>query len=211
MYVMMDTEVMYPMSAVIGVCSQKYFIIFGDKRLVRFDPRSANVSELVSDDFPKVFRVNRNVAFGATGLLSSRNEDLQRPLLRLANKALASLQDVKECLVQYLQSSDFDFVRNYVVGGKLPDGTCGVYELQWDPITHEVREKYVRPHAAETKITMLLPGLAVGKSDYFLSRIQEALSVTYVDEALPKLLAIIGEVADCDPSVGRTGTVVTIL
>lgn len=210
MYVMMSTEVVCSMSVVISVCAQNYFVILGDNRLVRFDPRSAMIPELVSDDYNKVFRVNQSVAFGVTGVLSSHDEDLQEPLLRLRNKNVASIHEVKDCLVQQVRDISFQFVRNYIVGGKLADGTFGVYDLHWDPKHQQMEETYTHVDSAMTKISLSLPGLAMSKYEHFLSRVQEALSVKRLDEALPKLCAIIGEVADCDPSVGCKETVITI-
>ncbi|MPM09838.1 hypothetical protein SDC9_56161 [bioreactor metagenome] len=116
------------MSAIIAVVGSNFCTFASDSRLVQLD-RSMNNIGVKSDRFLKIFRINHNLIYGASGTMEI-NDDLLAPFSGVVRKHLTMSQAKNLVVAHMVQNRDILPVRNVLLGGKNEMGKFIIYEIQ---------------------------------------------------------------------------------
>lgn len=192
------------MSAIIGICSSKFCLFVADRRMVNFRNGAINVT---SDDTDKVFQLNENVVFGATGVFDEKEEfltpfncfsDFKNVTLDMALNAIrdytvANFQIIKSCKA-----------RNYILGGK-QDGQYYMCVAHYNSKTETFELNTCAPTDDDVKYQILLPLNAMPFENDIKSEMASIFDNTHtVDQLIIESVKLIAKIADIDFTVGKT-------
>ncbi len=204
-------KVWFNVSAVICVCGTNFCTLWGDTR------RTINIgTDLVfeNDTTEKVFKLNSRVVYGVTGLFK-KDETVLTPVASIKNMETASLKDVKNAVLSYLETrkdGEMGLPANFVIGGKDSSGVFCVYEIHFNIETREVEVTARRPTIFKNFATsVLLPHKAAGFLDYYFEQLGNAVNTCRTHkELLQRVSRIAASIADLDDTVNRKITSVTV-
>lgn len=198
------------MSAIIGVCGSNFCSLIADtRRTTNYD----GVYVPTDDSTQKIFRMNDNLIFGATGYYNF-GEAILAPFDGLDTSKM-NKDTALQSILDYLEQKKFiiPMMRNYIIGYKDASGTFGLCDIHMNFETYkpEVTEKRIH-HGNDFAISCLLPPKVSLKQTYYLDLVGQAVKLSKTnDELYQYVAAIIRDIADIDDSVGKTVRVVSIL
>lgn len=204
---MLATGVWCKVSAIIAVCGNNFCSFIADTRRVI---SSGDRFLFGDDDTQKIFKLNSNVLYGMTGLYDTHSSILAA-VSAIQDLSHACVDDVKDCVLDYIEAHKYAIIkRNYLVGGKMPDGTFRVYEIRFDPKAKRADVEVRAPLSnvlANGKstfgISLCLPDKATEHQKFYMSKVEDAiLSSRTHGEILQKAAGVIGLIAKKDDTVG---------
>ena len=196
------------MSAIIAICGSNFCSFIADTRRV---VSSGDRFVFADDSTQKIFKLNDHVLYGMTGLYDVHSSVLDA-VSAMQDLSCACVDEVKECVLHYIEAHQHGIIkRNYLVGGKMPDGTFRVYEIRFDPKTKRADVEVRAPLSnvlANGKstfgISLCLPDKAAGHKNFYMSKVEDAILSSHThSEMLQKAAGVIGLISKVDDSVGQ--------
>lgn len=199
-------------SAIIGVCSNNFCAFLADNRRVSYVKDGIRFED---DDTQKIFRLNDSILYGMTGVYAA-DETISDAIQAIKNVKHATIDDIRDTVLDYLKERKYSIPpsRNYLIGGKMPNSSFRIYEIHMNFETFSPEVSVRAPLASALTsgkvtfgISCLLPEKARERKDYFLGRVEQAItSSTTLNEMLRKAAGVIGDIAKIDDSVGSNVT-----
>ena len=194
------------MSAIIGVCGVKFCAFIADMRVVTIDENDNE--NFANDNTQKIFKLNDNVLFGATGRFN-RSEDFFSPLRRFSNfKGLtitAVCAAVKEYMYGNMDILKRNKARTYLIGGKDSSGTYTLRIIKYDAANNKIVYEDRTPMSAKTtSYALALPAQAQLQEPKFTLMLHGVIkNSTSVQHVADGARAIIREIAKVDSTVSE--------
>ena len=198
------------MSAIVAVCGTNFCSFVADTRKT---VNSGNGWAVENDHTDKIFKLNDHILFGATGIYQKKETILSA--LKCIDSAKATINDVITACLQHLEFIRFDplVVRNYLVGGKMPDGKFSIYEISLNPATRnvELSARTPIPPASNFAISYCFPPKIANRKNDYVSFIERAIMTSRSHkEMLSKIAEIIGSISSVDNTVGQNISALSI-
>lgn len=190
------------MSAIIGVCGENFCTFFADSRKIE---SVGSEFQVANDNTKKIFKFNKKVLFGATGLFR-KDEEMLSPFKGINRKKMTA-DDVLRATQLYanklVNNSESPLLaRNYLIGGKFSGRFC-VHEVHINPETREVALSLKQPVHNEFGISVCLPRGLSSQVNRWTSRVEACIKSSRThDEMVKKVKSVINEMAKVDTSVG---------
>lgn len=216
MCVIMGGGVLQGMSVVIGVCGPDFCTFYADGRRVVNDHSAPNGIRVVGDDrFPKVFKLNPRVLYGAAGWFDM-DTDLRDPVQSIPDIQNASVRVVKQAVVNYLKkekSNSRILPHSFLIGGKNRDGSFSMFEIALDRQNDRVSVMDRSPSLPRNNfgLSMMLPINDQQVAQRMVSKTGELiLQSKSLDELDRNMSAIIYSISQMDEAVGPSALKVSV-
>lgn len=213
MCVIIGDGVIFNMSTIISVCNRNYCILLADQRKCMTE---GGVWAPFDEHYQKIYKLNQNILFGATGMFSSR-ETIMSPFESVGDLNCLSIDECVQLLADYMISSDtyreVEIPRNYILGYRNPTTGFGICEIKRNPITWEVEiNRRIPPSDSNDFITScFLPKILPQEREIIQSKIQDALIKNNdINDAIYDLIRIIGYIATKSITVNNNVTVLSL-
>ncbi len=194
------------MSAIIGVCGVEFCAFIADMRVVTIDENDNE--KFANDNTQKIFKLNDNVLFGATGRFN-RSEDFFSPLKCFSTFNGLTITAVCTAVKEYMSGNMGILKRNkartYLIGGKGSSGTYTLRVIKYDATNNKiVDEDYTPPSAVTTSYALALPTQAKLQEPRFTLMMGEVIrNATTVQEVADGAKLVIREIAKVDSTVSE--------
>ena len=220
MLAMIKDGVWSGLSAVIGICSDNFCSLLADtRRVVSSGSAVGSWLAYADDDTQKIFKLNQSVLYGMTGLYRT-SQSILDAVASITDMNRASVDDVRDAVLSYLEENKKEMPpkRDYLVGGKMPDGSFRIYEIHmnFETYTPEVTvraplSRVMTGGKTTFGISCCLPIKAAEHRQFYLNKIEEAIHSSRTHrEMLQKAAAVIGLISKCDDSVGQDVTALNV-
>lgn len=199
-------------SAIIGIAGTNFCTFVADQRLVSFH---GNDIRVLRDDFPKIFKINDRVLFGATGLLNP-HEDILEPLKCYAQRDPLSVKMVYRAAVDYMKKnkSSLPGIRNYLIGGKDKEGHFVIYEVHWNPKIQKAETTIREPQPPQFNfaISCCLPPAMESDRQAVLDDVGRKITTgdQRHGEMAKRIQGTIEVISKCDPTVSSNSIVLNV-
>lgn len=190
------------MSTVIGVCGINFCLFAADTRMVTEQNGSLVFH---NDDTKKIFKINQNVLFGATGLFHA-NETIIKPLEFFPNPNVVTVSNAQAATLDYMrQHLSTLSVRNYLIGGKNDSGEFSLTYLHYNKATHNIDVQVFKPVPPHSfAIICALPASLEPDAQRYQDLVGQLVNqCTSINDLVEGLAKIIRDIADKDASVGK--------
>lgn len=190
------------MSAVIGVCSTNFCLFAADTRMV-----SERGDSLVfdNDSTEKIFKLNQNVLYGATGLFSA-SEKLLDPLAIFPAPDVVTISNAQNATLDYMRHHISKLsVRNYLIGGKEDSGEFSIRYLHYNKETRNIDIQVFKPTPSYAyAFVCALPASLNAESMQYQNLVGQLINrCTSITTLVEGLAQIIRDISDKDVSVGK--------
>ena len=199
------------MSAIIAICGMNYCAFVADSRITLYDKN--NTPTGVVDNAEKIFKINNNVLYGATGMFDW-GETLFSPLEIFANSngltVNAVYSAVKEYMFGNLEVLKRNQKRTYLIGGKNSSGKFLLRVLKYDAVNNKILQEDYSPEDG-VSICLALPSQAELQEERFREMAMQAVMDSRTDRDLVDNTArVIREIAHVDPTVSEKAMVLFV-
>ena len=204
MYCIINDGVIYHMSTVIAVCGVNFCAFISDSRKVL---NSGNSWKVDSDSEQKIFRINKNLVFGATGLFAM-SERILDPFNKFSDMEALMIDDAKDAVLEYIDQNKYTItgcqMRNYLLGGKNHNGQFCIYEIHYNPSMMDTDVVQRIPEfAGQYAVSLALPRKLCGKESEYMAKVSDVISsMKTSNELFVGITKIINGIAEVDETVG---------
>ena len=190
------------MSVVIGVCSTNFCLFAADTRRV-----TARGDSLVfdNDSTQKIFKINQNVLFGATGLFGA-SEALLDPLAMFPSPDMITVSNAQNATSDYTRHCLSKLsVRNYLIGGKEDSGEFSIRYLHYNGENRNIDIQVFKPTPPYAyAFVCALPADLNAESIQYQNLVGQLINrCTTIPTLVEGLAQIIRDISDRDSSVGK--------
>lgn len=139
MFDIINTKEVFCVSIVVGICGTNFCSLISDGRKIDPVAETDNKFCVLDESFPKVFKVNKRVLLGATGIFPA-NEKITDPLSVYPVKDIITPRMAQQVVERYLEKMkrEVSYPRNYLVGGKNAKGKFSIREIHFNPQTDDI-------------------------------------------------------------------------
>ena len=194
------------MSAIIAACGVKFCAFIADLRVVTFDENDNPT--FANDHMQKIFKLNDNVLFGATGRFNG-GETIFSPLSRFSNfeglTITAVCTAVKEYMTENMEILKRNKARTYLIGGKDSRGNYTLRVIRYDESNNKiVYDDYTPVSAVSTSYALALPSKAQLQEPKYTLMLEDVIrNATTIQNVVDGAKAIIQEIAKVDSTVSE--------
>lgn len=197
------------MSAIIAVCSTNFCLFAADTRMVSMQNGSLVYD---NDNTEKIFKLNKNLVFGATGLFHA-SETLLAPFSSFADQTQITISDAQDSILSYMNNlSPTLSSRNYLIGGKDESGNYSLRYFHYNKASGDIETQIYKPKPPYLfAIVCALPqNLESDAQDYQRLVGNLVNQCDTLDNLIKGLAQIIRTISERDNSVGKQVSVVLI-
>lgn len=190
-------------STVIGVCGENFCSLLGDTR--RTVNTSGDLYSFHDDNTTKVFKINKNLVYGVTGLIA-KTETLLTPLSTIKDLSKATIDDAYNAVLADFEAKKYTMpkARNYIIGGRDLLGHFTLIYIHCNFDSYKPETRVFKPSANQFGVACALPERLHDKVDEYIDMVEAALLSCHTHgEMLNKVAGIIGKIADIDDTVNH--------
>ncbi len=197
------------MSVIIAVCGTNFCLFASDTRMVTLKKDSLVFD---NDNTQKIFKLNHNLLFGATGLFLA-SETLLSPLTSFSNLNEITISNAHDATLDYMNNHlSILSSRNYLIGGKDAEGHFSLRYLHYNKVTQNIDVEVFTPNPPYSfAIVCALPASLESEGQQYQSLVGKLVNqCTSIDELVKGLAKIIRDISNRDNSVGMQVTALCI-
>ncbi len=192
------------MSILIGICTERFCLLFGDTRRVDYD---GDRKKVLDDETQRIFKVNERVLFGMIGSAGGM-EALFAPLRGFQDKDAITMRLAVRATEGYLKRNlgALGGPRGYLVIGSDNRGRFCSHELRADPETGAVETTVRQPELPDEpySVACMLPPDLAGDREGILQQIgRAARDAGDPEELAQRVCRLIREISKKETSVGK--------